>query len=589
MSKADREIGVVEGGGGQGSQLESSKDGEHLRVGASVRTVSGLTLVSRVFGLARDLTLARLLGDGVVASAFAGAFVVPNLFRRLFGEGALTAAFVPRYAQTLGEDREKADRYASAVTFAVVAITGVLTVIGVALALGFDLFLGGENAERRLSLRLMGVMLPFMPMVCASAVLAGIMQTRGVFGPAAAAPVLLNAVMIVAALVGAAVFGAGHSSAIAYLIAVGVLVAGVAQVVWGLWVLKRPGLGGGGGGGGGGERGVFRWSRGAGDSAGLLRETRVAFVPAAIALGTVQLNAFIDTAIAMWPIWIGPTVLGVAYPLDTSSNALLFYAQRLYQFPLGVFGIAVATVIFPLLSRHAGERGAFVGTLVRGIRLSLFIAMPATVGLILVAPDLTMALFGGSATKFSEEGVGRVSAILVAYSVGLCAYSLNHVLGRAFFAQRDTGTPMRVAASMVALNLALNLGLIWVVGERALAWSTAATAWLQAGVLAWLLRRKTNGGCDGRHLARGSGRGKGSGEHGWAAVGVQLVCCVVMGIAVWAGGLGVDVGWVAFGFEVGSWWSSVVRLGVMVGVGGASYLGCARLMGAAEVGWLLRR
>lgn len=587
MSKADREIGVVEGGGGQGSRLESAKEGDHLRVGASVRTVSGLTLVSRVFGLARDLTLARLLGDGVVASAFAGAFVVPNLFRRLFGEGALTAAFVPRYAQTLGEDREKADRYASAVTFAVVSITGVLTVIGVGLALGFDHFLGGENAERRLSLRLMGVMLPFMPMVCASAVLAGIMQTRGVFGPAAAAPVLLNAVMIVAALVGAVVFGAEHSSAIAYVIAVGVLFAGVAQVLWGLWVLKRPGRGGGG------ERGVFRWSRGVGDSAGLLRETRAAFVPAAIALGTVQLNAFIDTAIAMWPIWIGPTVLGVAYPLDTSSNALLFYAQRLYQFPLGVFGIAVATVIFPLLSRHAGERGAFVGTLVRGIRLSLFIAMPATVGLILVAPDLTMALFGGSATKFSEEGVGRVSGILVAYSVGLCAYSLNHVFGRAFFAQRDTGTPMRVAASMVVLNLALNLGLIWVVGERALAWSTAATAWLQAGVLAWLLRRRTNGGRDGRRqargLGRGTGRGKWSGERGWAAVGVQLACCVVMGIAVWAGGLGVEVGWVAFGFDVGSWWASVVRLGVMVGVGGAAYLGCARLLGAAELGWLLRR
>ncbi|HCT45480.1 MAG TPA: murein biosynthesis integral membrane protein MurJ, partial [Phycisphaerales bacterium] len=180
--------------------------------------------------------------------------------------------------------------------------------------------------------------------------------------------------------------------------------------------------------------------------------------------------------------------------LDASSNAILFYAQRLYQFPLGVFGIAVATAAFPALSRVAGDSVRFGEMLTRGLRLSLFIGVPASVGLLLVGEALIRVLYSGGGDGFSEAGVSRASAVLAGYALAVWAYSLNQLLTRAFYARGDTRTPMTVALGMVGVNICLNLVLIWWLREAGLAWSTAVCAVGQTVLLLWMANRKMDGG-----------------------------------------------------------------------------------------------
>jgi putative peptidoglycan lipid II flippase len=290
--------------------------------------------------------------------------------------------------------------------------------------------------------------------------------------------------------------------------------------------------------------------------------------PVLIGLGTLQLNSFMDTLIAMWPNWVGPTIAGHDYPLDERANAVLFYAQRLYQFPLGVFGIAVATAAFPMLSRDAGDPARFAATMRRGVRLSLFIALPATAGLVVVRGPLVDTLFTGMGDGFSAEGVTRASLVLLGYSVAIWAYSLNQLYTRAFYASGDTATPMRIAVSMVGLNLALNMVLIWWLREAGLAWSTAITAILQTALLARAARRGLIGG---PLLDTETGR-----SVGWfvmASAGVAMAT----GLLLW--------GWA----PSDSWALNAVRTSCAVLLGVAVYAGWAIGVGRPELGWLLGR
>lgn len=398
----------------------------------------------------------------------------------------------------------------------------------------------------------MMMLLPFMPLVCVTAVLGGVLHVHGRFAPTAAAPALLNLCMIAAA---ASHFFRPDASAhtTAYLVGVSALVAGVLQIVWSVRALTPH----------------VRWTRAVADARERARAMLRRFIPAAVGLGAVQLNAFMDTLLAMWPIWVGPTMLGFAYPLDERSNGVLFFTQRLYQFPLGVFGIAVATAIFPLLARTARDEGAFADTLRRGVRLSLFIGLPASVGLMAVSGDLVRVLFagGGESISFSEEGLRVATSVLVAYAAGVWAYALNHVLARAFYARGDTATPTRVAASMVLLNLALNLTLIWPLKEAGLAWSTAACAAAQTLILAWLLRRRLGPPL----LTRGDWRALG---------GIVALSAAMLGSVL---GVGAVLG------DRSEWSAWALAVALQVGVGGAVYLGLARLTRRAEWGWLLSR
>ncbi|USN98525.1 MAG: murein biosynthesis integral membrane protein MurJ [Phycisphaeraceae bacterium] len=518
--------------------------------GRDVRTVSGLTILSRCFGLARDLVTVRIFGDTAVGSAFAAAFAIPNLFRRLFGEGALSAAFLPAYARLLKNEPETAHALGSLVIGMLAVITGAIAILGGAALLGLVYTLA-PDPDRDLSLRLIVVMLPYMPLICVAAILGGMLQAHGRFAPWAAAPIILNT-CILAAAVPFFLFGGADPARWAYFIGYAVVVAGVVQLAWSLWML----------------RGRAAWTT---RVASAKSETFAMFrrmLPALIGLGTLQLNAMLDTLIAMWPNWVGPSMLGHRYPLDEASNSILFYAQRLYQFPLGVFGIAVATVIFPELARASDDGSAFVRTLRHGVRLSLFIALPASVGLALVRDDLIRTVYTGLGTGFSEPGAVRAAAVVLGYSVAIWSYSLMHVYTRAFYAAGDTRTPMYTGLAAVGLNLVLNLTLIWFLREAGLAWSTAIASIVQMVMLGRIARRRLLG----EPLLDSETR---------ASIVRTIGTSLAMGLAVAA----VVVFWPARG----SWGARASALVVAVVAGGAVYAGVSRFVRAPELGWLLAR
>ncbi|HYE02385.1 MAG TPA: murein biosynthesis integral membrane protein MurJ [Phycisphaerales bacterium] len=513
---------------------------------AALWAVSGVTLLSRLGGLARDVLLVHLFGATAVGSAFATAFAIPNLFRRLFGEGALAAAFIPAYARARAAGQDEAGRLASLTLLALGAVTGGVTVV-LELGLLAALWALPTDPQRDLSLRLIMVMLPFMPLICIAATLAGVLQVHGRFGPASSGPLLLNGLIIIVGAYHLATGRAGDAR-VAYALGGATVLSGLTQTAYFLWLL----------------RGRLGLTRRVGPAAPAARTMLRRFVPVMVGLGTLQLNALLDQVIAMWPIWVGPTVLGRAYPLDEASAAIIAFTQRLYQFPLGVFGIAVATAVFPLLARHQDEPASFAGVLRRGVRLSLFIGLPASAGLWLVRDDLTAVLFSSRSSGFDAQGLARSAAVLGGYAPAVWAYSLNHVLARAFYARGDTLTPTRVALGAMVLNLALNLVLIWPLREAGMAWATSLAATAQCAVLIGMARRRLGVRALDREGARGVAR-------------------VVLAVA----GMSVAVGLVVWAVPASSWGWRAARLAGGVGAGGLAYLALAWACRLPELGWLL--
>ena len=535
----------------QGQAPASAAPGQTLS--SAVRATSGATLLSRLGGLAREILTARIFGDTAIGSAFAAGFQVPNLFRRLFGEGALSAAFIPEYTQLCkhGESGDLANKFASLVVTTLLLATTALTVL-IEVGLLIALATLPPDPDRNLSLGLIMTMLPYMPLVCTAAIMGGMLQVHGRFGAASAGPLVMNGMVVAMGLYFLLTDQLG-SARTAYILGIVIVASGFTQCFWFAGLL-RPHV---------------KWTRLYADAREAGRRTFKKFIPAAIGLGSLQLNTLIDTILAMWPIWVAPTVLGFAYPLDEKSNVLISGAARLYQFPLGVFGIAVATAIFPLLSRHADEPAHFIQTLRRGIRLSLFIGLPASLGLFLVRQEAIAVPYSGGKGGFSADGVTRCAAVLGGYALAVWAYSLNHVLTRAFYARGDTRTPMRVSLVMVACNISLNVLLIWRFREAGLGYSTAACAAAQCGILLVLSRRFATGGQP--VLDRQTVGGV-----------TQIVfAAAAMGCAVWLTEFLMP--------RPAGWTGELVALIAKSIVGVVSFVGASRLLGCHELGWLLSR
>jgi putative peptidoglycan lipid II flippase len=433
------------------------------------RTFSLLTLVSRITGLARDAALSGVFGAAGVMDAFFFAFMIPNLFRRLFGEGAVSAAFLRAYARLNRTDPPTARRLATLTVALMVVGLGGLTVAGELVLLGALRFGGGEQ---HLVLRLTMITLPYMPMVCLVAILGAMLQVHGRFAPTAAVPIVMNLCLIAAVVGLVELFGADDKSGHITAVAVSLLVAGVLQLAWMVWSLR-------------GQAWVVRGARGAREP---MKDVLRQAGPMILGLGVLQLNAFLDGLIASYPTTVGPTVFGFEYPLAEGAMAAVSFAQRLYQFPLGVFGIAIATAIFPALARQSDDPEVYSDIVRRGLRLVVFIGLPASAGLMLVGPALVRVIYEHG--LFGAGDTRRVAFVLTGYAAGVWAYSMIHVLTRAFYARGDSTTPVKVAAGMVAANLALNCTLIWTpLREAGLAWSTAICATIQALVLLLLVRR----------------------------------------------------------------------------------------------------
>ncbi|MGD2109842.1 MAG: murein biosynthesis integral membrane protein MurJ [Phycisphaerae bacterium] len=434
--------------------------GRSSRLVSTTSLIASLTAGSRVLGLVRECVFSHYFGTSEVLSAFRIAFMAPNLARRLFGEGALSAAMIPVLTETLhehGPDRSR--RFVGGLFVLLVAMLAIL-VVGVEVVIA-----GWRTLQDDLALKLAAILMPYMVLICTVAIAGGVLQVRNHFATPAALPILLNIAIIVTALAGAGWAGL-EGARLIYAICGAVLVAGVLQLAAIVAALRAvrffPLLGG-----------PWRDPQ--------VRKVLTLMGPMVLGLSAVQINSLVDYLIAY---------LCIGEVGQREGPAVLGYAQFLYQLPLGVFGIALATAIFPVLSRKATERDypGLADAVHRGMRLSLFIAMPASVGLMFVAHPLVAALYQHGASDVTATG--RIASTLVFYSIGLVAYFSQHILVRTFYANHNSRTPARVALVIVVVNLVMNLSLVSVLQERGLALATAVCATIQAVWLSCLLIRE---------------------------------------------------------------------------------------------------
>ena len=449
----------------------------------SAKIVAGLTLLSRVTGLIRDMVLNAVFGQNWVQDAFVYGFAIPNLFRRLFGEGALAAVFVPTFSKALEDDgKESAWQLLGRVFSLLVVVLVVLAVVLELAVLGFDL-LWSDDPSLHLTLRLTAVMLPFMIGVCLLALLASMLNCVGHFAGPAFAPVILNVCQVVG-LVWIAPMLSDRPVDHAYVVAVCVVVASVLQLLF-LWpVCRRAGV-------------RMRWDLTLGDPR--LRKIVRTMLPVSLASGALLISAWMDNQICLVFTasaesgstfdWLGSSI---AYPLAEGALSAVNNARRLHQFPLGVLAISLATAAFPMFSRFAARRqyDQLAGAISHAMRIALFEAIPVGVLMIILAEPIVQLMFERG--RFTHDDTVRVARVLVFFGFGMWAFAMQHIVLRGFYSLGDQLTPLRIGAGLVVVNLALNLVLIWVpwLRESAFALSTSVTASIAVLIGLWLLRRR---------------------------------------------------------------------------------------------------
>lgn len=437
----------------------------------SASTVSLLTLASRVTGLARDLIMASMFGANALTDAFNVAFRIPNLFRRLFAEGAFSQAFVPVLATTKTQDGEVRTRELIAnvatVLFWVLLLTCVLGVVGAPvlvwlLASGFES--GHAHEAAVLMTRWMFPYIGFMSMV---ALCAGVLNTWKRFAVPAATPVLLNVCMIAAALLLAPWFSARGVEPI-YAMAAGVMLGGVLQLAVQLPALKKLGLMP--------RIGMTPAAIRAAWSDGGVRRILTLMAPALLGVGVAQVSLMINTQIASY--------------LTPGSVTWLFYADRLMEFPTALLGVALGVVLTPKLAsaKAAGDSKSYSGMLDWGLRLVVLLAVPCGVGLLAFADPLVSTLFHRGA--LNNNDVNQIALALMGYGVGLLGLVAIKVLAPGYFASQDMKTPVKIAVAVLVLTQILNVVLVPWIAHAGLALSIGLAALVNAcWLLIGLLRR----------------------------------------------------------------------------------------------------
>jgi len=443
------------------------------------RQIASLTAISRVFGFIRDVAYSHFFGAGTLLDAWTIAFKIPNLTRRLFGEGAASASFIPVYSQELQKNKELAKQLANTTVTVLFVILAAIVLLGEAVIWGYYFFFSATS-ETKLVLSLTSVMLPYMLLVCTVAILAGILNVHRHFATPAAAPLVLNISIIGSILLTGWIFKL-QTRAQLFFVAVAVLVAGLVQIAIQVPPLRSAGVS---------IRPAWRIHSDA------FRKIIFLMGPMIIGLTATQINTLADDLIAWW--FSGSAEKGtffllagckITYPLQRGSVSYLYYAQRLYQLPLGVFGISLATAIFPVMSTLSARKDlAGLSKIVsQGLCACFFIAIPATIGIIAIAKPLIALAFQHG--QFTANDTNMVAWTLFFYALGLCGYFAQQVITRAFYSLQDSKTPMKSAMIAVLVNVILNLILIWFLGTGGLAASTAACSYLQVAILVTMLRR----------------------------------------------------------------------------------------------------
>jgi putative peptidoglycan lipid II flippase len=442
----------------------------------SAAKVGGYTTISRVLGFVRDQLIAFTLGTGGVADAFFIAQRFPNLFRTLFAEGAFNSAFVPLFARKLeGEGKSAAHQFANDVY--AVLLTWILFFTCLCMALmpwliyviawGFK----GTPEKLALTVGLTQLCFPYLLFMTLTALQGGVMNSLNKFTAAAAAPILLNLVLILSNIV-AWVLGTGNSANTGYIFAAGVTLSGLAQYALLALACRRAGM-----------SLMPKWPKLTPDVRQVIKRS----LPGIVSGGAMQINLLIATSIAS------------SLP---HANSYLYYADRLYQLPLGVIGVAIGVVLLPSLSRflRSGQHQAALDTKNRALEFSLFLTLPAAAALMVIGSPILHTVFEHGAFKAADTLA--VAPAVVAFAAGLPAYSMTKVFQPGFYAREDTKTPMRFAINSITVNIVASFGLSYYFGHVGIAMATSLAAWTNAAQLYFRLRKLGHFGFDARSKQR---------------------------------------------------------------------------------------
>ena len=509
----------------------------------NVGTIGGLTMVSRVFGFARDMLLARVLGAGLAADAFQLAFTLPNTFRRLFAEGAFSVAFVPMYSRALHGAESDGGGEAAAAKFAddvlsvflwvLLAFSAIMMIVmpGIVWLLARDF--QEVPGKFELAVFLSRLTFPYLALVSLVAMLSGLLNARSRFAPGAFAPVLLNIVLIGGITAGWWLRGDSHDDRIvATALAVAVSLAGVAQLAYLIWSVRRAGL-----------RLHWRFPKFTPE----VRKLGMLILPATFGAGIYQISQFVDTFFAT--------------SLPQGSLTLLKLADRLNQMPLGIVGIALGTAILPMLSRHIHSGDAQEAQRLQGnaFEIATLLTLPAAAALAICAPAFTTAFFVGG--KFTDADGAIMAQIVAALVAGLPAYVIVKILNPGFFAREDMRTPVWTALASLIVNIAINLYVVERYGIVGLAGATAVSASLNCLLLYIMLHRR-----GWFHFtAKLGGR-----------IARQLIAVATMSALLW---------WMMPMLEPyygGGVFERIWSLAALVGAGGAAFFAAAFLVGALD-------
>jgi len=499
---------------------------------SAVGTIGVATLASRILGYARDIVIARAFGAGPVTDAFFVAFRIPNLLRRLLAEGALSTAVVPVFSATLSRGGpESFTRTVQAVAGAGLVVLGAVSALGMALAPWIVTVMApGWRADAALfdlAITLTRMMFPYLLLVGLAALAMGALNAHHRFFTAALSPAVPNLVMIVAVL------GLRGRMAPAILsLAVGVLAGGLGQLLVQLPEVRRLGVS---------LRPTLDWSHPA------VREIGRRLWPAAFSLAAVQVTVLVNTLLASL--------------LPAGTVSYLYYADRVMEFPLGIFGVALATAALPSMAAQAARRDhqALGATLGFSLRLGAFITVPAAVGLVALAGPIVRLLFQRG--EFGAAEAVFTAQALVAYAIGLPAFSGTRIAAQTFYALGDIRTPVYVGFVSVGANVVLALLLMWPLQHVGLALASSLSSYVNLLGLCWVLRRRSR-------LLGAQGLGS-SLTRTLAASLVLLAWCVWLGRML-------------YGERYGSGWTILAVAGGVLVYGGA-----AAALRAPELGALL--
>jgi putative peptidoglycan lipid II flippase len=442
-----------------------------MKLYRSFATVGGLTLLSRVFGFVRDILIAATLGSGWVADAFVVAFRFPNLFRRLFGEGAFNSAFVPVFAKKLQTEggHEAAREFAEDAMAWLVVILLVITIVAeiampqlmFVLAPGFD----AEPAKFDLTVLLTRITMPYLLSMCIVALMSGALNSLGRFVESSSVSIVLNGVMMVATFI--SIWLGYRAEAEAGVIqAWAVFVAGILQLLLLMWGMRRVGL-----------TLRLRWPRVTAD----VRRLVTLGVPGIISGGVTQINVTIGTVIAS---------------LQAGAVSQLYYADRIYQLPLAIVGIAVGSVLLPDVARQlrTGDMAGVMDSQNRSLEFSLLLTIPSTLALAVIPYDIVYVLFEHGA--FTSADTTATAQLLAMFALGLPGFVLIKVLSPIYFAREDTTTPMRYAAISLTVNTIGSIVLFFVfrsygmLPQLGIAIATSIGGWLNALQLWYTLSKR---------------------------------------------------------------------------------------------------